>query len=83
MTCYPNPFTDQIHVKMNCQSGADSEAVIQVFDLAGKLVLEQISNNNLNGEGEMTLNLGDRPSGAYVIQVEIGSKRHAMVIQKQ
>ena len=81
--CYPNPFTNQVHVKLSFQSSPGSGAVIRVFDMSGKLVLKQISNKLVKGEGEEILNLGDRPSGTYVIQVDMGSERQSMIVQKK
>lgn len=80
---YPNPFADQIHIKMSFQSVPQDDAVIQVFDLGGKLVLKHISKHMLNGKGEVTLDLVDQPTGNYVLQVDIGSERQSMIIQKQ
>jgi len=83
ISCYPNPFTDQVHVKMKLQDMSQGVVEIKVFDLAGTLVMTRISDKILNGEGEVTLNLGDKPSGSYILQVDGGNKRHSVMIQKQ
>jgi hypothetical protein len=81
--CFPNPFLDQVHVKMMFKKMEDGKVVIRVFDLSGTLVKSLVSGPLLNGEGEISIDLGDRPAGSYLLQVEAGKIIHSIMIHKQ
>ena len=58
---YPNPAHKKITV-----SGNISFAEIDLFDLAGKLVLQKKNNNNQNS---MEINLPDCAAGVYILKI--------------
>jgi hypothetical protein len=64
---FPNPFSDQLTVHFNSQTGSYS---IFVMDLTGKEVLSQKQLSN----GVHELNLGSLSEGMYFLQVRDGNE---------
>jgi hypothetical protein len=83
ISCFPNPFTDQIRVKMLFQKRVEEDVVIRIFDLAGTLVKTIVSEPLLKGEGEWIIDLGERPAGSYILQVDAGKGKYSIMIHKQ
>ena len=68
--CYPNPFTDRIHIKIDSEDFGAKEVVI--YDLLGRKVFsETVVAENGN---EITLN-PSLPAGVYVLKVGSHSRR--------
>jgi hypothetical protein len=61
MTAYPNPFTNQFTLKLV----SNSEASIQIFDINGRLVANQVVNESYDVELGQNLT-----SGVYLVRVE-------------
>jgi len=59
---FPNPATQHIHVKFNDISTESGR--IEVYNMLGSLVY---STRNLSGIGKHTLDIGDWPTGTYLI----------------
>jgi hypothetical protein len=64
---FPNPSSDGIYT-LSAENFED-EAVIQIFDLAGKMVSEV---NNFSGD-RVSINLEAMPKGVYMIRITAGS----------
>ena len=65
---YPNPFKDQINIKLDLQQAGDIS--INLFDINGKLLITQNQTNI--GIGEHLFNLNNSvplPSGMYFLRV--------------
>ena len=62
--CYPNPFTDEIHIKVDSKSFGKKEVII--YDLLGRKVFSEsiVAESN----DEITIN-PDLPAGVYVLKV--------------
>ncbi len=58
---FPNPTRDEIYV----QTASDSPAALRLFDLAGKLVLEQ----EFGASAHKRLHLGALRAGVYILKV--------------
>jgi hypothetical protein len=58
---YPNPATDRIHVQLDPSSTSD----VRLTNLVGQLVRTQ----RLTSAGLVQFELGDLPSGTYVLEV--------------
>jgi len=61
---YPNPGTDYLTLDLAAMSG--QEVHIQVMDLSGRLLLDQVNNS---GKAQIQLNASAWSSGVYVIRV--------------
>jgi hypothetical protein len=61
MAAYPNPFTNQFTLKL----ANNSEAAIQIFDINGRLVANQVVNDSYDVELGQNLT-----SGVYLVRVE-------------
>ena len=69
-SCYPNPFSDEIHIDMEAENFGANEVII--YDLLGKMVFsKKIVAENSN---EITLN-PELPAGVYVLKVGSHSQR--------
>ena len=62
--CYPNPFTDKIHIKVDSNGFGKEEAVI--YDLLGRKVFSELIVAESNEE--ITIN-PELPAGEYVLKV--------------
>lgn len=71
---YPNPFTNRFTLKL----GNSSEASIQIFDINGRLLFNQIVNDSY--EVELGQNLA---SGSYVLRINQNDKKQSMLIIKR
>lgn len=72
---YPNPANDQLNIWME---GASSKAEIRLYNIAGKLVMQQQSNNILT-----QLNISALPAGIYLVNVNNGGEVKAVKFIKQ
>lgn len=68
---YPNPSTGIVNLEWNDSELSDVNA--QLFDLSGKLVLEEKFNNNA-ATNTKTLNLSHLNQGSYFLKFETESK---------
>ena len=66
---YPNPFDD--NVKIDISGNASSGGVITLFDLNGKLVIEQSFGI---GTPSLSLNTAHLHQGMYVLKIRIGEE---------
>jgi hypothetical protein len=64
ITAYPNPVTNG-KVSLDFTNVLESATYITVYDLVGKIVLQEVIEE---GVREYTLNLDNVPTGAYVIK---------------
>ena len=83
LICYPNPFTDLIHVDMNLASGYSGPVSLQVFDMAGRKAAVHFTAQLSGGEGSMNVELGDLPRGYYMLKVQADSENHTLLINRQ
>jgi len=66
---FPNPAGDQLNVWIE---GIQKRADIKVYDLMGKLVLQQVSNNTLT-----QLNISKLTGGFYLVKVNDGKENRS------
>ena len=71
---YPNPFVDEVHIK-----GLDAAEQLRVIDATGAVV----RTFPLVGMSELTLRLGDLPSGVYMLVVDSPSHRKTIRLVRQ
>lgn len=70
LSIFPNPNNGEFTVKLNSNSGNDIK--INVYDIRGRRVFDNIYNNNSNFN--KVINLGNVQSGLYLINVSDGLK---------
>lgn len=63
---FPNPFADQTTIRMQCRN---ERVTIQVRDLFNRLVLEVCSKTFNEGSHDIPVELGDVPSGEYLVTI--------------
>jgi len=72
---FPNPAGDQLNVMVE---GVDRKSEIKIYNLMGKLVMQQGSGNTLT-----QLNISKLPAGFYLVHVNDGSEtRSAKFVKK-
>jgi Secretion system C-terminal sorting domain len=69
---FPNPVTD--HFKLSVNEPVEKDAVINVYDFAGKKVFSQIIANNKGNNFFNVDGLGKLVPGAYTVQLEYNNK---------
>ena len=75
ITLFPNPANSQLNVWVD---GVDNRPVIKVYDLMGKLVMQQGSSNILT-----QLNISKLPAGFYMVNVNDGKETKSARFIKQ
>jgi hypothetical protein len=71
---FPNPAGDQLNVWVE---GIQKRADIKVYDLMGKLVMQQVSNNTLT-----QLNISKLTGGFYLVKVNDGKENRSVKFVK-
>jgi choice-of-anchor B domain-containing protein len=79
MVAYPVPFTDVLHVSFEGKS--NKEASLQLYDMSGKLLLEEIKQNH-KGLNHFTINTKVLPAGMYVTKVFDGENENVKKVVK-
>jgi uncharacterized repeat protein (TIGR01451 family) len=66
ITTYPNPATEYIRINM----GNESEAIVQLTDLSGRIaIMQKVKNNGM-------IKVGNLSSGLYNLQIISGDKNY-------
>ncbi len=81
--CYPNPFSDLLQAEVELGSGYTGAVTIQLFDLAGKQVVSLPDARMSGGFGSFTLEMGDQPSGHYILRLRAGEEEHSMILTRR
>ncbi len=68
---YPNPTTSYVNLDLTAKVEGDLD--IHLFDIAGQLV-RSYTENVMEGKNSIYLELGDVPSGTYMLQINDGKK---------
>ena len=66
ISAYPNPATDVVTVNIHSKEG--SSVYLQLYDVFGKLIMNQKSNI-VKGKNLINLNISELPSGVYFINI--------------
>lgn len=69
LSVYPNPSTSVSHVSFYLN--APSDAVLEVFDMAGKKVLSPYSGRLSAGDGSIEMNLSGLTNGMYMVRFTV------------
>ena len=75
ISLFPNPAGDQLNIWIE---GVQNKTEIRVYDLTGKLVMKQASNNVLN-----QLNISKLTAGLYMVNVIEGKETRSAKFVKQ
>ncbi len=70
---YPNPVTEAATVELFVVNGR--EAVVRVFDITGRMVVDQKVNALHSGLNKISLKLGHLQSGTYIIAAQISGEK--------
>ena len=73
---YPNPTKGQL--KIDLQGGNEIISTLDVFNLAGSLLLHKTP-----ASGSMMLDLSNYPSGTYILKIVVGNKASEWKIIKE
>ena len=72
VSLYPNPTKDLATVKIVTET--TEKAVVNVYDIQGKLVISSIEKQIEKGENTISINTADLKNGLYFVEVTSGSK---------
>lgn len=78
-TAYPNPAQTAITVTFASANTTD-QAVVEVLDLTGKVILRQVITNSNNGRFNETLSLESVKSGFYFVKYTIGGESSTLKV---
>ncbi len=77
VNCYPNPANDKVVVTYSLEN--TSAVSISIFDIDGKLVMNQIDGSKSKGQHTTEINVADLQTGMYLYSVN-GSAVQKLVI---
>jgi D-alanyl-D-alanine carboxypeptidase len=80
ISIFPNPTLDIIQIKLPESSNSPSQ--LQLFDYTGRQILTLTLPTIQQGE-PVTLNLGNRPAGIYLVRLRIGYVEYSGKVIKQ
>lgn len=80
--CYPNPFTDLVHLEVNLESVHDGPVAIRVYNMAGMLIYTHPAETLSGGHAVITLELEGEPKGIYILEMEAGGDTHSILLNK-
>lgn len=78
ITCFPNPTQDRVNVKFSKES---SNVFIKISNIQGKTIFEN-TINNVNTQGQLSLDLSKYKSGIYFISVFSEGKQQTFKVVK-
>ncbi len=76
---YPNPVKNVLHIKSNTYNKLTGAVKIEIFNIAGKLL---VSKSILPLENNTQLNIANLPSGMYIIEVSQNERNSYLKIIK-
>lgn len=76
-TAGPNPATDHLNIQFD--ASGTLEATIQLMDLAGRLVLQQVVQAN-EGQNSLSMPVGNLTNGLYLLNVKAGEESIVMKV---
>lgn len=79
LAAYPNPTRDRLTVSFDSDHAAD--ATLTLVDHLGRAVMVRDLGRVSAGPQTVPFDLGDLPSGAYIIDVRVGATRGAIPVE--
>lgn len=77
VACYPNPFRDELHIRINSQSEIPSPRVM-LYDMAGHAITAGSRIEYSNGKAVITIPATHLEQGKYTIRITTGSRTLAV-----
>ena len=71
MSVYPNPIFSEATICFNIENNA--EVSYQVYDLSGRMVMNETLGNYTQGSHTATFNANRLTAGTYIIKVQAGA----------
>jgi hypothetical protein len=71
---YPNPNQGSFTIQINSTEN-EMGARVQIRDVVGKLVMDELQGRNVNGQIMLEINRNDLPSGFYTMNYVVGTER--------
>jgi hypothetical protein len=75
-SCWPNPFNASIRINYSLRNRA--EAIIRIYDIAGRRVAALRDGDQPEGEHSMVWDASALPSGIYFARLEIGGPQQSV-----
>jgi hypothetical protein len=77
---FPNPANNT--VTLNVDLAVEGDLNIEIYDLTGKMIMNQNHNNLYNGSYSFNLNTADLTNGIYLVNINTanGSKMMKLII---
>jgi hypothetical protein len=64
---FPNPTTDELNLRYHLPK--EDKITLSIFDLQGKLILEQVAGEKLSGENQDIIDLRQIAAGTYICRI--------------
>ena len=76
VTMYPNPVNGQATLSFNLNES--SNVSYQVFDLTGRMVMNQNAGRFAEGQQEIRINTENLSTGSYILRLNQGAKNNSV-----
>ena len=76
VSMYPNPVSSQATVSFDLKESCNVS--YQVFDLTGRMVMNQNMGRMTEGEHQINLNVENLSSGSYILRLNQGAKNNSV-----
>ena len=71
LNIYPNPIVSEATINFNIEESA--QVTYQVYDLSGRMVMNNVLGNYAQGSHKANLNVEALSAGTYIIKVQAGN----------
>lgn len=78
---YPNPFENEF--KVDYTMVANAKIKISILDMAGKELKVLVNARQTEGAYNVSTELGNLPSGNYVLTIQVGNKTYTEIVIKK
>lgn len=78
LNAYPNPFPGELNIGFSTAEAGP--ITIDVFDILGRHVATLLDGHMLSGEHDLSLDLSDQVSGAYLLRLSASGQQQSKVI---
>lgn len=82
ISCYPNPVTDHLIVKLQLESAYTGKTSVQLFNMAGMSLISH-NVNLIGGAGSVGINLSGQTAGYYILRIDAGTETYSRPINKR
>ena len=83
ISCYPNPFDDHLSIELGTDYSGTRTITVDVYNMSGRKVFSRNLTGIQADRPLFKLDMGEQPSGAYIIRIDTDVYTGSMMIFKK